>query len=103
MNKVIEVIMKQASNKEQQYSKAQKRVKLIKGFYTHLAIYCVVISLLIYINLKYEPHFHWFWFSLCGWGTGLFIHWLTIFGFRLLGFGEKWEEKKIKEFINEQN
>ena len=60
--------------KEQQYLKAQKRVKDIKGFYTHLTIYCVVISLLVFINLKYEPHFHWFWFSLFGWGTGLFIH-----------------------------
>jgi uncharacterized membrane protein YbhN (UPF0104 family) len=92
--------MKPALKKNQRYLKAQKRVKQVKGFYTHLTIYCVVISLLIFINLKYEPHFH--WFSLVGWGTGLFVHWLKILGFNLLGFEKKWEEKKIKEFINEQ-
>jgi hypothetical protein len=102
MSKVIEDNMKSALKKEQQYLKAQKRVKDIKGFYTHLTIYCVVISLLVFINLKYEPHFHWFWFSLIGWGTGLFIHWLRVFGFNLLGFGKKWEEHKIKEFMNKE-
>lgn len=87
--------------KEQRYYKAQKRVKDIKGFYMHLTIYCLVIPTLIFINLRYEPHFHWFWFSTIGWGTGLFIHWFTIFGLNLLGIGKNWEEKKIQEFMNE--
>lgn len=87
---------------KQRYNKAQKRVKKIKGFYTHLTVYCVIISILIFINLKYEPSFHWFWFSLCGWGTGLFFHWLSVFGLNLLGLGSNWEEKKIKEFMNEK-
>ena len=55
------------------------------------------------MNLKFEPNFHWFWFSVIGWGSGLFIHWLTVFGLRLLGIGKNWEEKKIKEFMNENN
>lgn len=88
---------------QQRYLKAQKRVKDIKGFYTHLTIYCFVISIIIFVNLKYEPHFHWFWFSALGWGTGLFIHWLSVFGFRILGFGKNWEEKKVKEFMNKNN
>jgi energy-coupling factor transporter transmembrane protein EcfT len=95
--------MEKEFTKEQRYFQAQKRVRDVKGFYTHLAIYCVVISLLIFINLKYEPHFHWFWFSLTGWGIGFFSHWFRIFGFRLLGFGKNWEDKKIKKIMNEQN
>ena len=87
---------------KQRYIKAQTRVKKIKGFYTHLTIYCLVIPTLIFINLKYEPSFHWFWFSRCGWGTGLFFHWLSVFGLNLLGLGNNWEEKKIKEFMNEK-
>ncbi len=86
---------------EERYFKAQKRVKAIKGFYTHLTIYCLIIPVIIYVNLTYEPHFHWFWFSTLGWGTGLFFHWLRVFGFNLLGFGKDWEEKKIKEYMNE--
>ena len=88
--------------KEQLYLRAQKRVKDIKGFYTHLTIYCVIIPIIIYVNLTYEPHFHWFWFSTLGWGSGLFIHWLTVFGFSLLGIGKDWEEKKIKKYMEEQ-
>ena len=87
---------------EQRYYKAQKRVKKIKGFYTHLCVYCFVIPIIIFVNLKFEPHFHWFWFSVCGWGTGLFFHWLSVFGINLLGLGNNWEEKKIKEFMNEK-
>lgn len=84
---------------QQRYLKTKKRVKRIKGFYTHLSIYCLVIPIIIFVNLKYEPHFHWFWFSALGWGTGLFFHWLSVFGFNLVGFGKDWEEKKIKEFM----
>jgi uncharacterized membrane protein len=88
---------------KERYFKAQKREKAIKGFCTHLTIYCIVITIIIYINLTYEPHFHWFWFSALGWGTGLFFHWLGIFGFNLLGLGKNWEDKKIKEYMNEKN
>jgi len=94
--------MKTDITQKQQYAKAQKRVKRIKGFYTHLSIYCFVIPIIIFVNLKFEPHFHWFWFSLCGWGTGLFFHWLSVFGLNLLGLGKDWEEKKMKEFMNEK-
>jgi len=94
--------MDQNSINKQRYHKAQKRVKKIKGFYSHLTVYCIIIPTLIFINLKYEPSFHWFWFSLCGWGIGLFFHWLSVFGLHLLGLGNNWEEKKIKEFMNEK-
>ena len=88
---------------QERYFKAQKRVKEIKGFYIHLFIYCLIIPIIIFVNLKYVPGFHWFWFSILGWGMGLFFHWLGIFGFRLLGFGKNWEQQKIKEFMNDNN
>lgn len=88
---------------EQEYHKAKKSVKELKGFYTHLTIYCIVIPIIIFTNLKFEPHFHWFWFSAIGWGIGLFVHWLNIFGFKKIGLGKDWEEKKIKEIMKGQN
>ena len=90
-------------SQEQLYYKAKKRVKDIKAFYTHLSVYCLIIPIIIFVNLKYEPHFHWFWFSTLGWGTGLLIHWFTVFGLRLLGIGKNWEENKIKEFMKDNN
>ena len=88
---------------QQRYLKAQKRVKDIKGFYSHLTVYCTIIPVIVFMNLKFEPSFHWFWFSVCGWGSGLFIHWLIVFGFNLIGIGKNWEERKINEFMNEKN
>ncbi len=89
-------------NNQQSFERAQKRVKEIKGFYSHLTTYCLVIPFIIFVNLKFMPNFHWFWFSTLGWGFGLFFHWLGIFGFQFLGLGKDWEERKIKEFLNQK-
>lgn len=94
--------MKLQLTEEQKYLRAAKRVKDIKGFYIHFTIYCIIIPTLIFINLKFEPSYHWFWFSLFGWGTGLFFHWFSIFGFKYIGLGKDWEDKKINEFIKNQ-
>lgn len=85
------------------YSIAIKRVKKIKGFYTHLGVYCTIIPIIIFVNLTFEPHFHWFWFSTLGWGIGLTCHWFTVFGFKLLGIHNNWEERKIKELMEKDN
>jgi len=37
---------------------------------------------------------------LIGWGIGLIVHWVQVFGVSRL-LGEKWEEKKIKEIMEE--
>ena len=93
--------MEREFTEDQKYIQAKKRVQKIKGFYTHLTVYCFVIPIIIFANLKFEPHFHWFWFSLLGWGTGLIIHWVNVFGFNLLGIGKNWEDRKIKEMMKE--
>ncbi len=56
------------------YYRAKKRVEQLKGFYGSLISYCIVIPILIFINLRYMPHFQWFWFSAAGWGFGLLMH-----------------------------
>ena len=48
------------------YQRAKKRVKEIKAFYVHLACYCIVTPLIIYINLRFSPQFYWFVFSVIG-------------------------------------
>ena len=95
--------MEKDYTQDNKYKLVKKRVKKIKGFYTHLTVYCIVIPMIIFANLNFEPHFHWFWFSLIGWGIGLLCHWLNVFGFKKIGFGKDWEEKKIKELMEEQN
>jgi hypothetical protein len=84
---------------EQYFLKAKKQTKEIKGFYIHLFINLVSIAMIVFINLKFVPGFHFFWFVLGGMFISLFFHWLGIFGFDFLGLGKKWEKRKIKELI----
>lgn len=58
---------------DQEYAKAHKRMKAIKGFYSHLSVYCTIIPIIIFVNLKFEPSFHWFWFSTLVGGWDCFV------------------------------
>lgn len=79
------------------YKRAQKRVKEIRGFYTNLISYCIVIPFLIFINFFTGSRSHWFWFPVFGWGIGLASH-----AFQVFGIGESWQEKKIREIMDKQ-
>ena len=99
--------------KEQQYVRAKKRVKDIKGFYTHLVVYIVInifISCFIIYGLtRNETDFggaisHFGTYSTwLFWGIGLFFHWLGVFGCKSFGLGKDWEERKIKELMDEDD
>ncbi len=79
------------------YYIAKQKVEDLKGFYGSLISYCVIIPLLIFINLRYSSNFQWFWFPAFGWGFGLLMQ-----GLRVYGFSSKWEERKIQEFMNKK-
>jgi hypothetical protein len=82
------------------YKKAKDKIKEIRGFYINLVCFCIAIPVLIYINLKYLPEFHWFWFSIAGWGTGLIIQ--GMFAFEWVPFlGKDWESRKINQLMEE--
>lgn len=81
---------------ESAYFRAKKRVDAIRGFYGSLLSYCVVIPVLVFINLKFSSKFQWFWFPMLGWGMGLIFH-----GFGVFGLGSNWEERKIKEIMDQ--
>ncbi|MDX6746196.1 2TM domain-containing protein [Polaribacter sp. PL03] len=98
---------------EQNYIRAKKRVKAIKGFYVHLIVYILVnifLSGIIIFGLSnsgdsfeeiisnFGVYSTWFF-----WGIGMFFHWLGVFGFKSLGLGNDWEEKKIKELMEQED
>ena len=82
------------------YQKAKKRVKEMRGFYTHLGVYVLVNLLLFLINTTTSPGVLWFYWPLFGWGIGIVMHAVRVFA---LGrwFGPDWEEKKIQEIMDE--
>ncbi|GAA4897663.1 2TM domain-containing protein [Flaviramulus aquimarinus] len=87
--------------KEQAYARAKKRVKEIKGFYWHAFWYVVVnvfiVGMVVYKNGELW-HFGTFSTAIF-WGIGLGFHALGVFGKGLL-FSKSWEEKKIREYMD---
>jgi hypothetical protein len=98
----IKIMRTQSNNNiEDKYINARKKVEELKGFYYNLISYILVIPFLIFINYKTSWDFHWFWFPIFGWGIGLSFHAYHVFvnnGF----FGKKWEERKIEQFMREE-
>lgn len=88
----------------EEYHVAYKRVKRIKGFYTHLIVYVLVNSYLI-VNQCFESSsteslFHLHTYSTAFfWGIGLVAHGFSVFG-REIFFGSDWEERKIRELMD---
>lgn len=95
--------MEKANNKTdyEKYQKAKKQVEEIKGFYSHLAVYILVMGLLVFINLKYTPEHLWFIYSMAGWGLGVLGHASKVFNW-LPFMGKSWEERKIQQFMEEE-
>lgn len=105
--------MEQEYYESQKYLRAKKRIKEIKGFYSHLVAYIVInlfLSSVIIFGLTNDDGYSFSEaFSNFGvysvwifWGIGLFFHWLGVFGFKSLVFGKQWEEEKIKEYMEQE-
>jgi len=85
----------------EKYQKAKKEVEEIKGFYSHLIAYVLVIGFLLFINLKHSSEYLWFFWIAISWGIGLFLHAVKAFNWFPF-FGKDWEQKKIQQFIEEE-
>ncbi len=95
-------IMYNENLENSKYVKAIEKVEKLKEFYQNLLSYCLVIPFLIFINLRFSPHFYWFWFPAFGWGIGLIFHFLEVNSYSIF-FGRNWEERKIKELMDKEN
>lgn len=88
------------------YDLAYKKVKRIKGFYSHLAIYLLINTVIVGLNISElkpgESYFQWHNFitALC-WGMGLIGHGLSVFMPQFI-FGKSWEDRKIKELMEKE-
>ena len=89
------------NTEEIKYQKAKERVEAIKGFYIHLIVYTVVNLILFSINMIVSPANLWFFWPLIGWGIGLAMHVLSVYGFGRW-FSADWEERKIREIMEKE-
>ncbi len=85
---------------QQRYEQARKRVEAVKGFYIHALVFVLVNIGLFAINLLAGGSW-WFFWPLIGWGIGLAVHALNVFGSGNM-LGRDWEERKTREFMDEE-
>jgi len=93
-------IMYSENIENSKYILAVERVEKLKKFYSSLASFIIVMPFLIFLNLNYTPFFYWFWFPLIGWSIGLVSQLLEVNNFNIF-LGKNWEEKKIREIMND--
>jgi hypothetical protein len=82
----------------EEYQKAKDRVQEVKGFYAHATMYAlanVALAILNLATLEKNDGIVWFVWPLIGWGIGLAVHAISVFG--IGPFLEKaWEERQIQ-------
>ena len=100
---------------ETNYLQAEKKVKRIKNFYNHLQIFVIMMVVLaVFSNTIFsffENYIHnagtlkWvranIWVNSLLWAFGVLIHGLYVFKSKIT-FLDAWENKKVKEFMNEK-
>jgi hypothetical protein len=96
---------------DESYNIAYRKVKRIKGFYSHLRVYIIVNIIIIITSLNgnfftggidthrlFELHTY---STAFYWGIALLIHAFSVFG-RDLFFSDDWEQKKIREYMDKE-
>jgi hypothetical protein len=102
LSKQISIMKTQESYLEdKRYENAKIRVKRIKEFYIHFAIYLLLVPFFIFLNFR-TTGFPWAIFPILGWGLGVLGHASEAFNYNPI-LGRNWEDKKIRELMEKDN
>lgn len=100
-----ELLPEENMNSSDKFSEEENRViehvKDIKGFYSHLINYTVVVMGLFLINFLTSPGYYWAWWAALGWGIGLISHGVSVFEVYSF-FGADWEKKQIEKRLGKK-
>jgi len=77
---------------------AMEYVRDVKGFYSSLMTFLVVVPALFLLNYFTSPGHFWAWWVLFGWGIGIIAHALSVFEVFNF-FGADWEKKQVEKRI----
>jgi len=91
---------------------AEKRVKELKGYYSHIAIFVIVNGILYLLKTgvltsllpeafpKESYYYDWINSNILIWGLILVVHTLILFRHKFTFF-KKWEERQIQKYMDE--
>ncbi len=77
-------------------NKVLQQVRDIKGFYSHLLKYAIIVGALFISNLLTSPDYIWAWWVVFGWGIGVVSHGLSVFEIFNF-FGADWEKRQVEK------
>lgn len=106
------------NTKYTKYEEALKHVKKIRGFHRHVIVYFIINIVIVALGWKLanfvlnttpnpeKGFIDWMYLNVWStpilWGIGLIIHGLCVYRFKF-SFFKRWEERKIKEIMDEDN
>jgi transcriptional regulator with XRE-family HTH domain len=70
----------------------------IKGFYIHLALYCIVIVVLAVVNALTYPSRLWVLWVAFGWGMGVLVQGLRVFN-KVPFLNAAWERRQVEKYL----
>ncbi|GAA5140029.1 helix-turn-helix domain-containing protein [Thalassotalea piscium] len=91
-----ELAMNTTSKLTIEEEQAIEYVRDLKGFYSHLTTYVIVIACLFIFNLTFTPSYLWVLWAAFGWGIGVVSHAISVFEVFSF-FGADWEKKQIEK------
>ncbi len=100
-------------NQQQAYQAAKTRLKEERAFYVHVGVYIAInIVSFIYFMTAFDSDTNWvFWLNVSRpflWGIGLLGHGLWTFRRNIKWlkntiYSKEWEQRKIKELMNDDD
>jgi len=85
-------------NDSEKYKLAAKRVKEKKAFYRHLSVYLVMSVFFFLVNYLSSPGVWWFYWPMLGWGIGVAMQYVKVFGLTSAGIGTpEWEKRQMEK------
>lgn len=73
-----------------------EEIRQLKNFYVHLVLFVVIIGGLAALDYFVTPDDLWIQYVIMGWGGGLIIHAIYLFGIGQ-SFGKEWEQREFEK------
>ncbi|MDC8003553.1 2TM domain-containing protein [Aureisphaera galaxeae] len=103
-------------NSYEKYERAKNRVKEIRGFYSHIIIFFIINTCIYVLRFYLLPKWgvisddegfqnwlNWNTYLLpLFWAVGIAIHGIWTYRHKFVNI-KKWEDRKIKEFMDEED
>lgn len=93
--------MEDQTGHDKAVERATKRVKELRDFYLHLAIYVLVNTGLVIIDVAQGDGLQWAQWVIFGWGIGIVAHAVSVFVFESRS-ASRWEAKKVAQYTEEE-